>query len=110
VTIHDTSDTLHTANDIEFVFINTTTGDSSGVVAFAQDEEWATIPLPYPVPVSPYPVPVSIGDKCAIVCTQEDGTNEFDSGTFTYNLSNAEALADDANLNGVVLRCEVVGT
>jgi hypothetical protein len=103
VTIHDTSDTLHTANDIEFVFINTTTGDSSGVVAFAQDEEWATIPLPYPVPVS-------IGDKCAIVCTQEDGTNEFDSGTFTYNLSNAEALADDANLNGVVLRCEVVGT
>ncbi|MHC4302024.1 MAG: hypothetical protein ACYS7Y_32575 [Planctomycetota bacterium] len=80
------------------------------MVAFAQDEEWATIPLPYPVPVSPYPVPVSIGDKCAIVCTQEDGTNEFDSGTFTYNLSNAEALADDANLNGVVLRCEVVGT
>jgi hypothetical protein len=103
VTINDTSDTLHTANDIEFVFINTTTGDSSGVIAFPQDMALATVPLPYPVDVS-------IGDKCAIVCTQEDGTNEFDSGTFTYNLSNAEALADDANLDGLVLRCEVIGT
>ncbi len=100
--IDDPSDVAHTANDIELIFWNYTTGESSGVIVFPQDMIHAVIPLPYPVRVN-------IGDKCAIVCTVEDGTNEYDGGDFTYHLSNAEALANDKNLSGLVLRCEVNG-
>jgi hypothetical protein len=103
VNIYDSSDVAHTANDIEFIFLNITTGDSSGICMFPQDAVWSSIPLPNAVPVA-------IGDKCAIICTQEDGTNELDSGWFIFDLTGAEPLANDAGLNGIVLRCEVTGS
>jgi len=103
VGISDNAATLHTANDIEFFLINTTTGASSGVVGFGQDITDEVLPLPYPVPVS-------IGDKCAIVVTQEDGTNEAGIVVLTLNYSCAEALASDPNLTGVVARCAVLGS
>jgi hypothetical protein len=103
VAIDDLAATLHTANDIKFVVWNSTTGASSGEVAFAQDIAYEDIPLTYPVPVS-------IGDKVAIVVTQEDGTNEAGRITLSFRYSNAEALADDASLSGVVLRCHVIGS
>jgi hypothetical protein len=99
----DSSDVAHTANDIEFIVWNSTTGDSSGVVAFPQDEIDVELQLTNPVPVS-------IGDKLAIVCTQEDGTNELDSGFWTFQYQNAEALADDGGLAGVSVRALVIGS
>jgi len=101
--VDDTSDVLHTATDIKFVLWNSTTGKSSGEITFAQDRIAEVMPLSYPVEVS-------IGDKLAFVCTQEDGTNEFDSGWWTFYYSNAEALVDDGALTGLVVRCAVIGS
>jgi hypothetical protein len=103
VSIHDQAATFHTANHIKLILWNSTTGASSGEFSFAQDLEFENIPLTYPVPVS-------IGDKLAIICTQEDGTNEAGPVTLGLNYSNAEALADDAGLSGVVVRCHVIGS
>jgi hypothetical protein len=99
----DTSDVAHTAADIEFIVWNSTTGKSSGVVVFPQDETDVELQLPYPVPVS-------IGDKLAIICTQEDGTNELDSGFWTFQYENAEALVNDGGLAGVSVRALVIGS
>jgi hypothetical protein len=102
VSIHDQAATLHTANDIKLILVNTTTGQTSGEFSFAQDLEYEDIPLPRAVPVT-------IADKLAIYCTQEDGTNE--AGPITLGLAGVyEALAADTGLDDLVLRCDIVGS
>jgi hypothetical protein len=103
LSISDNAATLHTANDIEFYLWNSTTGQSSGVVAFGQDVMYEQLALPRPVTVS-------IGDKLAIVVTQEDGSNEAGIVELALNYSLAEILADDDNISGNVVRCHVVGS
>jgi len=103
VSLLDTSDTPHSANDIEFYVINTTNGESSGVCAFPQDITTYDFAFPHSVRVS-------AGDKLAIVCTQEDETNELDSGFWTFHYGEAEALAGDGSLAGQVVRCRVLGS
>jgi len=101
--VNDTSDTAHTGADIHIVIWNSVTGDSSGEIVFPQDVVGGILPLPVPVPVS-------IGNKLAFICTQEDGTNEFDSGAWGLAYGTSEALASDPALKGLVLRCHVVGS
>ena len=103
IEVNDAAATIHSGNDIEFLVINTTTGESSEVLTFAQDTRTMIWPLVNEIDVS-------IGDKLAVVITVEDGTNEAGIVTLTFHYSGAEALANDANLSGVVLRCEVAGS
>jgi len=103
VEINDAAATIHSGNDLEFLVINTTTGESSEVLVFAQDTRTMIWPLVNKIDVS-------IGDKLAVVITVEDGTNEAGIVTLTFHYSSAEALADDPELAGIVLRCEVAGS
>lgn len=101
--INDLSGTEHSTADIKGIFVNYTTGDSSGEWTFKQDVQNGVCPLPHGVYVN-------IADKCGIVITQEDGTAEVSGATIQMNYSLAEAAASDGNLNGLVLRCHVVGS
>jgi hypothetical protein len=103
ISIFDASGTPHSTADIKGIFFNSTTGASSGEWTFKQDCEYASIPLPSAVAVN-------IGDKCGIYISQEDGTAEVSGATIQLNYGQAEALASDKGLQGVVLRCHVVGS
>lgn len=101
--INDLSGTEHSTKDIQGVFFNSTTGASSGEWTFKQDVQNGVIPLPSAVPVN-------IGDKCGIHITQEDGTAEVAGATIQLNYGVCEAAANDKALQGVVVRCHVVGS
>ena len=101
--INDLSGTPHTTADIKGIFFNSTTGASSGEWTFKMDVQNGVIPLPTAVPVN-------IGDKCGIHITQEDGTAEVSAATIGLNYGVCEAAAADKGLQGLVLRCEVVGS
>lgn len=65
----DQASTLHTAVDVKFVIVNTTTGDHSGELTWAQDaREHRSTGLD---------VDLAADDVCAVIVTQEDGTNEI---------------------------------
>jgi hypothetical protein len=101
--INNENTTEHTANDIKGVFFNSTTGQTSGEWTFKMDISMGVCPLPSSVAVN-------IGDKCGIHITQEDGTNEPTGCTIQVNYGQAEALANDKGLQGLVVRCKVTGT
>lgn len=103
VTIHDGAGTMHTTADIKFFVQNYTTGRCSEELTFIMDVHSETIKIAYPIPVS-------IGDKLGVIITQEDATNEAGVLNMVLHYSGAEALAGDANLNSLVVRCHVVGS
>lgn len=68
IRLNDGGATLHTTADVKFFLMDYTTGVTSGLLTFAQDQRtdyWTGLAMA-----------VADGDELGVVCVQEDGTNE----------------------------------
>jgi len=100
----DGASTLHTATDVKFIVVDTTTGAHSGELTFAQDKRqdaWSSLTFA-----------VTRGDSLSVIVTQEDGTNEVINATVELiGTSPGQELANGSDLlSNQTARLHYVGT